>query len=138
MLGYPVSVRLAVQWGEMDAFGHVNNTRFFSWFESSRIAYLDRVGLRVRGGEGLSIILATTQADFLKPVVFPAELEVGARVSKVGRTSFSMEFEVQGTDGTVYGRGSCVAVVVRYPQMEKLLVPQEVREAMEALEGRAL
>ena len=35
---FPVVIELPVQWGEMDAFGHVNNVVYLRWFESGRIA----------------------------------------------------------------------------------------------------
>lgn len=44
LAGFPVVVTLPVQWGEMDAYGHVNNTVFFRYFETARIAYLERCG----------------------------------------------------------------------------------------------
>jgi acyl-CoA thioester hydrolase len=139
MNGFPVSVRFPLHWGEMDAFGHVNNARYFTYFESSRVAYLERVGLALRGlPSGVSVILASTSADYLKPLVFPAEVEVGTRAVKVGRTSLTLEHEVRAQDGTRHARGTSVLVMVRYPEVEKVPVPGEVRRAMEALEGRSL
>ncbi|MFT4623328.1 MAG: acyl-CoA thioester hydrolase, partial [Myxococcota bacterium] len=42
MSDWPVSVVLPVLWGDMDALGHVNNTRYFVWFEAARMAYFNR------------------------------------------------------------------------------------------------
>ena len=42
---YPVVISLPVQWGDQDLFGHVNNVVYFRWYESARIAYLDRIGV---------------------------------------------------------------------------------------------
>jgi hypothetical protein len=42
---FPVVISCPVQWGDQDAFGHVNNTAYFRWFESGRIAYFERLGL---------------------------------------------------------------------------------------------
>ena len=42
---FPVVIALPVQWGDQDAFGHVNNTIPIRWFESSRIAYLEHSGM---------------------------------------------------------------------------------------------
>ncbi|SEM24421.1 acyl-CoA thioester hydrolase [Stigmatella aurantiaca] len=133
-----VTPRFPVHWSEMDAYGHVNNARFFVWFESARIAYLARIGLVSSGHSGVGPILATTSADYLKPVVYPASLVAGARVARVGRTSLSLEHAVADADtGTLYARGSSVIVTIRYPAYEKIPVPAEVRAAIEAVEGRA-
>ncbi|ADO68503.1 acyl-CoA thioesterase [Stigmatella aurantiaca] len=133
-----VTPRFPVHWSEMDAYGHVNNARFFVWFESARIAYLSRIGLVGTGHSGVGPILATTSADYLQPVVYPASLVAGARVARIGRTSLTMEYAVADADkGTLYARGGGVIVTIRYPAYEKIPVPAEVRAAIEALEGRS-
>jgi len=139
MSSYPVSVRFPVQWGEMDAFGHVNNARFLTWFESARIAYLTQVGLWSATPSGLGPILASAQVDFLRPVVFPAELAVRARVSRMGTTSFLMEYAVEdATSGVLYARGSSAIVTLSYPDYQKVPIPPALRAAIEALEGHPL
>jgi acyl-CoA thioester hydrolase len=140
MDGFPTSVRFPLHWNEMDAYGHVNNARFFTYFESSRLDYLARVGLVVRGAPaGLSVIVASATCDFLRPLHFPAQLEVGTRASRVGTTSLTLEHAVCGAeDGVLYARGRTVMVTVRYPEVAKVPVPAEVRAALEALEGRPL
>ena len=40
---FPVVVAIPVAWGDMDAFQHVNNTVYFRYFESARIAYFERL-----------------------------------------------------------------------------------------------
>jgi acyl-CoA thioesterase FadM len=45
MEGYPVVIEVPVAWGEMDAFGHLNNIVYFRYFESARIAYFHKIGL---------------------------------------------------------------------------------------------
>ena len=139
MNAFPVSVRFPVQWGEMDAFGHVNNARFLTWFETARIAYLTQVGLWSATPAGLGPILASAQVDFVRPVVFPAELAVRARVSRIGTTSLLMEYAVEdAASGVLYARGSSAIVTLEYPAYRKVPVPGALRAAIETLEGRAL
>ena len=40
---WPVRRELPVQWGDMDAFAHVNNTVYLRWFETVRIAYFEEL-----------------------------------------------------------------------------------------------
>ena len=42
---YPVVLSQDIIWGDMDAFGHVNNTVYFRYFEDARIAYFDQIGV---------------------------------------------------------------------------------------------
>lgn len=38
---YPIVYEQKVAWGDMDAFGHVNNVQYYRYIESARIAYFD-------------------------------------------------------------------------------------------------
>jgi acyl-CoA thioester hydrolase len=134
---YPVSVAIPVQWGDMDVSGHVNNAKFLTWFESARMALFLRIGVPVSPAAA-GPILATTTCDFLRPVVFPATMNVGVRVSRIGETSIGMEYEITDaapSDGTatVHARGSSVVVMVDYGTMQKVRVPDAVRAAIAAL-----
>ena len=41
----PVVIETPVAWGQMDAFRHLNNTAYFRFFESARIAYFEKLHL---------------------------------------------------------------------------------------------
>jgi acyl-CoA thioester hydrolase len=136
---YPVTVEFPIHWGEMDAFGHVNNARFFTWFESARIAFLRAVGVSAesRHDEGVAPILAAAHCDYLEPVVFPIRLVVGARATKLGNTSFTLEHAVWpvGAPERVLARGTSVVVLFNYARSEKVRVPDTVRAAIATLQG---
>jgi acyl-CoA thioesterase FadM len=42
---YPVVVDVAVRWGDQDALGHVTNSAYLQFFETARIAYIERMGM---------------------------------------------------------------------------------------------
>ncbi|MFP2925620.1 acyl-CoA thioesterase [Pyxidicoccus sp. 3LG] len=142
---FPVVVPFMLHWGELDAFGHANNARTFTWFESARIAYFGRIGLtgpsaagEDRAPGGIGPILAATNAEYLRPVTFPARLVAGARVTRIGTSSITIEHAVAGEDdGILYTRGGCTIVTLRYATHEKVPVPANIRAAIEALEGRS-
>jgi len=132
---FPVVVTFPVHWGEMDALGHVNNARFFAWFESARIALFQRIGVLADRPRDVGPILATTSCDFIRPVQYPCTVSVGARVAAVGRTSVTMEYAVwlEGQPGEPCARGASVAVLVDYATMQKVPVPAEVRARIDAI-----
>jgi len=88
---FPAKIRLPVQWGDQDAFGHVNNIIYFRWFESARIAYLERIGLgekhegKADSGENIGPILAAIGCNYRKQVKYPDTVIVGARIVRIGR-----------------------------------------------------
>ncbi len=133
-----VSVRIPILWGDMDAFGHVNNTRYFTWFEAARIAYFERIGLSAERPDGMGPILATTSCDFLVPLAYPGDVEAHAWVEHIGRTSFRMRYEitVAGDRSAVCARGAGVVVLVDYDTGDKVPVPETMRAAMAALDGQ--
>jgi acyl-CoA thioester hydrolase len=141
--GFAVTLELPVLWGDMDALRHVNNARYFTWFEAARIAYFDRIrGAFGGAGAGLGEvgpILATTTCDYRRPVTYPATVLVGVRVSEIGNSSVRMDYQVERSDapGDACALGTSVVVVVRYATMEKVRVPDEMRAAIAALEARA-
>ncbi|MFZ5476638.1 MAG: acyl-CoA thioesterase [Myxococcota bacterium] len=126
---WPVAVRFPVHWGEMDALGHVNNTRYFAWFETARIALFARVGV-VMGDVGP--ILASASCDFVRPVKWPAAICVGARVPRLGNTSYTIEYEAFADD-VVCARGTSVVVQIDYRTGEKVPIVDPLRAALAAL-----
>ena len=79
---YPVWVEVPVQWGDQDAFGHVNNVVFFRWIETSRIAYAERIGLLPSQQNGLNDEVAVSAAATAKQrAAEGAEAEAGRNAS---------------------------------------------------------
>lgn len=136
MEDFPVVVRFPVHWAEVDAMGHVNNARYFTWFESARMELFRRVGLEIEGAPELGPILAHTSCDFLAPVRFPAEIEAGTRIAGFGRTSFTMDFAVaqvvEGGASEPAARGRGVIVLIDYRTGSKVEVPPDLRSRLEA------
>jgi acyl-CoA thioester hydrolase len=133
---YPVEVRFSVHWGEMDALGHVNNARYFTWFESARMALFERLGLDTAGVPKVGPILAHTSCDFLAPVTYPAEIAAGTRIAHLGTTSFTMEYGVtllSTEPPRLVARGEGVVVLIDYRTGQKTPIPAELRQGLEAL-----
>jgi acyl-CoA thioester hydrolase len=140
LAGFPVVIAIPVQWGDQDALGHVNNTVYFRWMESARIAYSRRVGLLDRmAADQIGPILAAAACDYRRPVNFPDTVHLGIRVSRIGHTSFGQEHRIisQG-QGAVVAEGTSTMVVFDYGANRPHPVPESIRQAIESLEGRSL
>jgi len=134
---FPVVITLPVQWGDQDAFGHVNNTVYFRWFESARIAYADRIGLsELMRTTRVGPILASIGCDYRRQVTYPESVIVGAKVTRIGRTSLTIEHElVTSSDRAVAAEGKSTIVVFDYNTNRPHPVPDTIRRAIESLEG---
>lgn len=122
---FPIVIEMPVAWGEMDAFGHVNNIIYFRYFESARIAYLDAIGLRGDGEVGP--ILASTHCRFRLPLEYPDTVHVGARTTEVGGDRFTMEYRVVSQrHDAVAAEGGGVIVAYDYGRRSKAALPEAV------------
>jgi acyl-CoA thioester hydrolase len=136
-MSFPVSLSIAVAWGEMDAFGHVNNTVFFRYFESTRIAYMQRIDGMGAENHDFSPVVASARCDFLAPVVFPDTVVGETRVSRLGTSSFTMEYQLTSqSQNKIVARGEAVMVNVDRSSGRSQPIPALLRSRIEELEGR--
>jgi acyl-CoA thioester hydrolase len=135
----PVIITFPVAWGEMDAFGHVNNIVYFRYFESARIAYLDAIGFRGDAGTGgVGPILASTHCRFRRPLAYPDTVRVGARSIQVGSDRFTMAYVIVSEAlGETAAEGGGVIVAYDYVHGRKATLPDDVRMRIADLERTA-
>ena len=136
---FPVVIELPVVWGEMDAFGHVNNIVYFRYFESARLAYFERVGfLEEMERSGVGPILASTRCDFRRALRYPDRILVGARVTELGEDRFTMAYRIWSEQqGRVAAEGEGLIVSYNYREGRRAPLPSAVRRAIEELEATA-
>ncbi len=133
---FPVSLNIEVAWGDMDAFGHVNNTIYFRYFESTRIAYMRTVEDRVIEPVDFHPVVASARCDYLFPVVFPDTLTGHGRVSRLGNSSFTMEYELTSrAQGITVAKGEATIVNIDLQTGKSQTIPQPLRDCIETLEN---
>lgn len=126
---------IKVKWGEMDSLGHVNNTVFFRYSEDGRIDYIHRV---TEGGDTQTSdgpILADLQCNFRRQLRFPADVEIGTRVSRMGRSSLDLEqclFHADTDDAIAVYKN--VIVWFDYGAQTSMRIPEPIREQIRLLE----
>jgi acyl-CoA thioester hydrolase len=132
---YPIRVTLPIAWGEMDAFGHVNNIQFFKYFETARIKYFEKIKLlKMMNETGIGPILVNTSCSFKKVLKYPDEITIGARVKILKDSSFVMEYIVVNKNNEVCAEGEAVLLIFDYNINQKVNVPKNVAEAIDDLE----
>lgn len=133
---YRWALHLGVRWGDMDVLGHVNNARYMTYAESARLAYFeplmgDESAAQAVGG---GLILANISCDFLEQLRYPADIEVGSRVSHIGRSSLTMEqtiFEGQRAVAQLHS----IIVWFDYTARTAMPVPEQARAYIAEREG---
>lgn len=134
---YSVTIETPVAWGEMDAFQHVNNIVYFRYFESVRIAYLEKIGyIEFMEKTGQGPILASTQCNFKVPLAYPDKVIICSRVSKMESDRFTMNYSViSHKHQKIAAEGQGLIVSYDYKAAKKTPIPSEIRQRILDLEG---
>jgi acyl-CoA thioester hydrolase len=127
------TTRIPIRWGDMDAFGHVNNTVFFRFMEQARVEWMEACGIPMEGG-GQGPIIINAQCSFLRQLKYPGEVEVRTFVGAPGRSSFETTVEIRRTDepDILVAEGGAKVVWVDYTIGKSVPLPQNLRALMES------
>lgn len=137
---YPVQLEIPVQWGDMDAFQHVNNLVYLRWFESARIAYMMALGHNITAAnqEEPGVILGWQDCKYIFPITFPDEVLIGIKVTGIDIDRFHLQskiFSVKHKRLAAIANGTMVTY--DYQNQQKTNVPKKIQEAILSLEGPA-
>ncbi len=130
---YPVHITQTVQWGEMDALRHVNNTVYFRYFENVRVHFMQQSGINdTIVSNRIGPVLGHTQCSFLRPLTWPDTITIGARVDTVREKRFSMEYAIfSHSQGKVVATGSAEAIYVDYDKGKSVPIPAHILRALD-------
>ena len=85
---WPISTEIKVNWGDMDALGHVNHSVYAKWMETVRMMYFSEIGMmNLYDDSNIGPILARIEIDYELPIVFPDVVTVSTSVSRIGNLS---------------------------------------------------
>ena len=124
-----------VLWGDMDAYGHVNNAVYFRYFEDVRMAYFVETGImRIKEETGVGPILATTTSDFKFPLTYPDKLQIACKAEVTGPKKVLFEYAIysEGHD-KLAATGSSLVVFFDYGRHSSTEVPSEIVAAISDL-----
>jgi acyl-CoA thioester hydrolase len=133
---FPRIHRVTTRWDDNDAYGHVNNVRYYAFFDTAINEWLVREGgLDIQGGDVIGLC-AESHCTFATPLAFPDDVEVGLRVGQLGRTSVRYELGVfaAGVDEPA-ADGWFVHVFVDRATRRPAEPPPRLRAALERLAG---
>ena len=92
--GYCHFTRITTRWADNDAYGHVNNTVYYQWFDSAVNEWLVEQGLiDIVSGDPIGLVVETG-CHYFAPLVFPGDVEVGLALDRLGRSSVTYRLGV--------------------------------------------
>lgn len=124
---------IKVQFRDVDSMGHVNNAVYVSYLETARMEFYERV-FGHDGFRRFPYILAEVQVRYLRPARLKDLLDLGIRVSQVGRKSFKFEYVIRNhATGEVVCEAETTQVMYDYEAEVSREVPDEWRRRIESL-----
>lgn len=124
---------IPVRWGDMDSYGHVNNTLYIQYLEEARVAWFENLGIAMNNVPQGPVVLQTLHT-YLKPVVHPATVVIELYAGAVGNSSLVVEHRLSTLEDptTLYGEGHCKLVWIDHATDKSVSVPDDLRRVMEA------
>lgn len=123
------TTRIQVRWGDMDALGHVNNTVYFRYAEQARIEWLEAIGIHDIVDVDEGVVIVNASCTFLKPVTYPATVEIRTLIGKPGNSSLPTYYEMRVVgDETVVAEGASKIVWWNPRTGKSLPLPAFIRE----------
>ncbi len=128
-----IRVPLSVRWRDLDAFNHVNNSKFLSYLEEARLRWM--VTLPGHGmDDHVAPVVAAAHLNYRRPIEWPNELDVELFVERLGTTSLSIGHRIVGANdpGALYCDGNVVLVWIHRETGQPAALPEPVRSACSA------
>ena len=130
---YPHRLTIPTRWADNDAYGHVNNSVYYFYFDTVVNKWLIENGLLEIGKSDVIGLVVGTACDFFAPISFPDTVVAGLRAAKIGASSVTYEIGLfRNNETTASAQGHFVHVYVN----EKTRRPSPMSDRMkEKLEG---
>lgn len=128
-----IRVPMQVRWRDLDAFNHVNNSKFLSYLEEARLQWM----MTIAGewiDENVAPVVAAAHLNYRRPIAWPNEVAIELFVQRLGNTSLTIGHRiVHAQDAEVlYADGNVVMVWIDRNRGEAAALPASVRSACSA------
>src|SRR5690606_15903180 len=125
-----ITVPMAVRWRDLDAFNHVNNSKYLSYLEEARLQWM----LTVPGmgmDDHVAPVVAAAQLNYRRPIAWPAQVEIELSVERLGNTSLTIGHRIVDANdrGVLFCDGHVVMVWIDRDSGSAAALPDAVREA---------
>lgn len=122
---------VAVRFRDIDSLGHAHHSLLLVYIEEARAAWWRALTGRDDIG-AIAYVLGEVTVRFVRRVFYPQRLDVGLRVSRIGTSSFDIEYEVRGADGALLATALTKQVMYDAGEDRSLPIPDALRRRMEA------
>jgi acyl-CoA thioester hydrolase len=136
MEGFNFTIPYIVRVVDVNYGGHVANSAVLNFFQDARIAYLKSLGdySEMNIGNACGIILPEAHVKYLAEMFLGDELVIGARITNVSRSSFTMCYRIE-RDGKAIAEGETVLICFDYEKRKPRRLDAVFKEKVSAFEA---
>ena len=131
---YPHAQPITTRWMDNDAYGHVNNVVYYSYFDTVVNTWLIRNGLLDVETSPVIGLVVETGCQYFAPLTYPEEVVAALRVGHLGRSSVRYEIALFGAGETAAAQGHFIHVYVDRRTRRPVSLPESLRAALETLQ----
>jgi acyl-CoA thioester hydrolase len=131
---YKIWREIGTRWADNDAYGHVNNTVYYAWFDTAVNGWLIGQGLLdVATGDPIGLVVETG-CRYASPLSYPEPVDIGLAVEKLGSSSVCYRLGVFGKGSEqAAAEGHFVHVYVDRVSRRPVSLPQQWRRIFEGI-----
>ena len=122
----PFLCTIEVRFSDLDLYGHVNNVTFFTYLETARVKMFESF-FKEMTGKGIYLLVAHAECDYLEPILLGDRVVISAIVSRVGTTSFDIDYRIYNDDDKTYATARTVMVCFDNAMKVTVPVPECIR-----------
>lgn len=126
---------IGTRWMDNDAYGHVNNVVYYSWFDTAVNRFLIVNGVLDIHKGGVIGLVVETQCNYFAPVAFPDRICVGVNVSRLGNTSVRYDVGIfRHDEEAASAQGHFVHVYVDRETRKPTDIPAAMRNLLNTIQ----
>ena len=128
-------IDLQSRWEDNDAYGHINNVVYYSWFDTALNRFLVDNGLLDYKNDGSYGIIIESKCTYLKEFTYPDVAQAGLKLQRLGNSSVTYDIGLFHVgDETPAAIGYLVHVYIGATDRKPCPVPDRVRQGVERLQ----
>ena len=133
------SMPAQIRFSDVDQFGHVNNSVYFSLYDLAKTTYVKDVLLGRMKWNEVGIVVANINANFMSPIFFMDNVNIETTTIELGNKSFTLlQRAVDSQTGQIKCECRTIMVVYDLKTQTPMQMPIEYKQAICDYEGRSL
>ena len=118
---------MPIRWGDMDAFGHVNNTIYFRYLEQARVEWIESLGIRIAHNR-IAMLMANGFCNFYQQLTYPGQLALNTYIGSIGKSSIDVftTMSLTGNPTFIVAAGGATMVCVDLDTNKSIPWPESI------------